>query len=110
RAAGLGAGRRGARRPAAARTRARRPLATRTLAARRGGRRQFAFPSDDVALVDPHLHADPAEGGLGLVQAVVDVGAQGVQRDPALAVELRAAHLRAAEAAGALHPDSLDVG
>jgi hypothetical protein len=39
----------------------------------------------------------------GLVEAVVDVRAQRVQRDATLAVELRAAHLRAAEAAGALH-------
>src|SRR6476661_801448 len=64
----------------------------------------------DVALVDPHLHADTAEGGLGLVQAVVDVGAQRVQRHPTLAVELRAAHLGAAEAARALYPDALHVG
>src|SRR5580692_3354050 len=60
-----------------------------------------------LALVDPDLHADPAEGGAGLVEAVVDVRAQRVQRHPALAVELRARHLRAAEAAGALHPDAL---
>src|SRR5690606_36916499 len=32
----------------------------------------------DLALVDPHLDADAAEGGAGLVEAVVDVGAQGV--------------------------------
>jgi hypothetical protein len=29
----------------------------------------------DLALVDPDLDADPAEGGLGLGEAVVDVGA-----------------------------------
>src|SRR5450756_2149816 len=55
----------------------------------------------DVALVDPHLHADPAERRLGLVEAVVDVGAQRVQRDATLAVELRAAHLSAAQSTGA---------
>src|ERR1700753_3386223 len=33
-----------------------------------------------LTLIDPHLHADPAEGGTGLVEAVVDVGAQRVQR------------------------------
>ena len=33
-----------------------------------------------------------------------------MQRNPALAVELRAAHLGAAETARALHPDALDVG
>src|SRR5206468_2889721 len=42
-----------------------------------------------LALVDPDLHADPAEGGARLVEAVVDVRAQRVQRHPALAVELR---------------------
>src|SRR5262249_36473010 len=38
------------------------------------------------ALVDPDLDADPAERRAGLVEAVVDVGAQGVQRHAALAV------------------------
>src|SRR5690606_11800970 len=32
----------------------------------------------DVALVDPDLHTDAAVGGLGLAEAVVDVGAQRV--------------------------------
>src|SRR5919202_1362921 len=64
----------------------------------------------DVALVDPHLDADAAERRAGLVQAVVDVRAQRVQGDAALAVELRTAHLGAAETAGALHPDALGAG
>ena len=42
----------------------------------------------DLALVDPALHADAAERRLGLEEAVVDVGAQRVQRDATLAVEL----------------------
>src|SRR5918997_2005093 len=63
----------------------------------------------DVTLVEPHLHADAAEGRAGLVDAVVDVRAQRVQRHTTLAVELRTAHLRAAEATGALHPDPLDL-
>src|SRR5215831_15385801 len=58
------------------------------------------------ALVDPDLDADPAERRAGLVEAVVDVGAQGVQRHAALAVELRPRHFRAAETARALHPDA----
>ena len=41
------------------------------------------------------------------MEAVVDIGAKRVQRNAALAVELRSRHLRAAEAARALHPDSL---
>ena len=62
-----------------------------------------------VALVDPHLHADPAERRLRLEEAVVDVSAQRVQRHPTLAIELRAAHFGAAEAARALHPDALHL-
>src|SRR3954447_12032323 len=62
-----------------------------------------------IALVDPHLDADATEGGAGLVDAVVDVRAERVQRHPALAVELRPAHLRAAQATRALHPDALDL-
>src|SRR6185312_16601179 len=61
----------------------------------------------DLALVDPDLHTDPAERRLGLVEAVVDVGAQRVQRHPTLAVELGARHLGAVEAARALDPDAL---
>src|ERR1700759_2741988 len=63
-----------------------------------------------LALVDPDLHADPAERRAGLVEAVVDVRAQRVQRHPALAVELRPRHLGPAQAPGALHPDALDAG
>ena len=47
---------------------------------------------------------------LRLVEAVVDVRAQRVQRHAALAVELRAAHLGAAEAAGDLDADALGAG
>src|SRR5207248_8301444 len=64
----------------------------------------------DLALVDPHLHADAAEGGARLVEAVVDVGAQGVQRHAAVGVALGARHLRAAEAAGHLDADALGAG
>src|ERR1019366_6754556 len=75
--------------------------------ARAGGRRALGPGLRGLAAVDPDLHANPAEGGPGLVEAVVDVGAQSVQRDPALAVELRPRHLGAAEAPRALHPDPL---
>src|SRR6478735_1751442 len=64
----------------------------------------------DLALVDPDLHADAAEGRAGLVEAVVDVGAEGVQGHAALAVELRARHLGAVEATRALDPDALGTG
>src|ERR1700744_4139901 len=108
RASGLGTGRGGSRGSATTRTGSRRTLAAGTLGAGRR-RHQLALATDDVALVDPHLHADPAEGGLGLVQAVVDVGTQRVQRHPAFAVELRAAHFGATKTSGALHPDALHV-
>src|SRR5690606_19470102 len=72
-----------------------------------GGRLTLGAGGRRLTLVDPHLHADAAEGGAGLVEAVVDVGAQRVQRHPPLAVELRARHLGAAQAARALHPDAL---
>src|SRR6266581_1762166 len=83
--------------------------AARTLAGPQGGGRRLALGPGlrCLAPVDPDLHADPAEGGPRLVEAVVDVGAQRVQRHPPLAVELRPRHLRAAQPAGALHPDAL---
>src|SRR5262249_28346280 len=56
----------------------------------------------DLALVDPDLDADAAGGSARLDEAVVDVGADRVQRHAALAVLLAAAHLGTAEAAGAL--------
>ena len=52
----------------------------------------------DLALVDPALDADAAEGRAGLVEAVVDVRAQRVQRDATVRVALGAGHLGAAQA------------
>src|SRR5215218_7840832 len=56
----------------------------------------------DLALVDPALDADAAERRAGLVEAVVDVGAQRVQRHPTVVVHLGPRHLGAAEPAGDL--------
>ncbi len=61
----------------------------------------------DLALVDPDLHADPAEGGLGLGEAVVDVRAQRVERDPSFRVGLPARHVPAPEPPGAGDLDAL---
>src|SRR5690606_36610215 len=72
-----------------------------------GGRLALGAAGRGLDLVDPHLHADPAEGGTGLVETVVDVRAERVQRHPALAVALRPRHLSAAQTARALHPDAL---
>ncbi len=63
-----------------------------------------------LAAVDPHLHADAAERGLGLAEAVVDVRPQRVQRHLALAVELGPAHLGPAEATRHLDPHALGAG
>src|SRR5687767_4848472 len=60
-----------------------------------------------LALVDPALHADLAEARLGLRRAVVDVGAQGVQRQLAVQVPLGARDLGAVQAAGHADLDPL---
>src|SRR5690606_22977020 len=52
------------------------------------------------------LDADHAVGGAGLGEAVVHVGAQGVQRHAALAVPLRARDLGAVQAAGHVDLDA----
>src|SRR4051812_20389804 len=44
---------------------------------------------EDLALVDPHLDADDSVGGLSFSEAVIDVGAQRMQRHAAFAVPLR---------------------
>src|SRR5262249_35770394 len=64
----------------------------------------------DLALVDPDLHPDAAEGRLGLGEPVVDVGPDRVQRRAALRVALGAAHLGAAEPAAADHLDAVRAG
>src|SRR5205807_9855461 len=64
----------------------------------------------DLALVDPDLHADAAEGRLRLDEAVVDVRADRVQRYAALRVHLGAAHLGAAEPAAADDLDPVRAG
>src|SRR5207248_1707552 len=61
----------------------------------------------DLALEHPHLDAAGAVGGLGGRLAEIDVGAQRVQRHPALAVPLGAGDLGAAQAAAAIDPDAL---
>src|SRR5438445_786141 len=58
----------------------------------------------DLALVHPALDADAPERRARLVEAVVDVGAQRVQRDAPVGVGLGARHLRAAQA-----PADLDL-
>src|SRR5262249_37147849 len=62
---------------------------------------------EDFALEDPHLHADHAVGGLGFGEAVVHVGAQGVQRHAAFAIPLHPRDFRAAEAARDVDADAL---
>src|SRR5437762_2907203 len=53
--------------------------------------------------------AASADRRLGLEEAVVDVGAQRVQRDAAIAVVLGTGHLGTTETTAALHADALDL-
>src|SRR5215213_3531951 len=55
---------------------------------------------ENLAAVYPALDADDAEGRVRLREAVVNVGAQSVQRQTPLEVPLRARDLRAVQAAG----------
>src|SRR5206468_10668714 len=64
----------------------------------------------DLALVHPALHADAAEGRARLVEAVVDVGAQRVQRHAAVGVAFGARHLGATQPTRDLHLHALGAG
>src|SRR5204863_7235901 len=73
-------------------------------------RRALVTRRHDLALVDPDLDADPSGRRLRLSEAVVDVGADGMQRHSALGVALGAAHLAAAEPAATHDLDALRSG
>src|SRR6478735_1121000 len=88
-------------------TRAARTIAGTAAAGRSSSCLLSQFLGGDVTLVDPDLHADAAEGGLGLVEAVVDVRAEGVQGHTAFAVELRAGHFCATQSTRASDTDAL---
>src|SRR5262245_5639403 len=51
----------------------------------------------DVAAIDPNLDADDAERGVGLGKTIVNVGAQRVQRQPAVQRPFGAGDLRAVQ-------------
>src|ERR1700720_4791076 len=61
----------------------------------------------DLALEHPHLDAAGAVSGLRRGMAVIDIGAQGVQRHSTLAIPLHAGDLGTAKAARAVDPDAL---
>src|SRR5205823_6210776 len=61
----------------------------------------------DIAAIDPGLHADDSVGRLRFGKAVVDVGAQRVQRQTALQVPLRARDLVTIQTAGDANLDAL---
>src|SRR5688572_31677042 len=71
------------------------------------GRRRLLALAQGLALEDEHLHADRAVGGLGFGEAVLDVGAQRVQRHATFAVPLRARDLGAIQASRAGDLDAL---
>src|SRR4051794_39710552 len=60
----------------------------------------------DLALEDPDLHTDGAEGGLRGRRRVIDVGAQRVKRYTTLVISFDARDLGAAETAATLDLDS----
>src|SRR4051794_23961803 len=63
--------------------------------------------AEDLALEDPYLHSADAIGGVRLGLRVIDVAAQRVQRNAALAVPFGARDLGAAETSRASDPDAL---
>src|SRR5690606_733989 len=73
----------------------------------RGVRRVAPTTLDDLALEDPHLHTDGAEGRLRGRRRVIDVRAEGMKGHAPLVVALDARDLGATEAARALHLDAL---
>src|SRR5579872_1196527 len=62
---------------------------------------------EDLAFEDPDLDAARAVGGVRGRDAIIDIGAQGVQRDAALAVPFETRDFRAAQAARAIDADAL---
>src|SRR5690606_33407769 len=65
---------------------------------------------ENLAAVNPHLHADAAIGGVRFDEAVVDVGAQRMQRHRAFHVAFRAGDFRAAQASAHHRADALGAG
>src|SRR5690606_33130186 len=61
---------------------------------------------EDLALEHPNLDAADAVGGLRFGRAVIDVGAQRMQRHAAFAVPFHARDFRAAETAAAVDTDA----
>src|SRR5262249_7930185 len=60
----------------------------------------------DFSAVHPDLHANHAVRGLGFREAVLDIGTQGLQRQPPLQVPLEAGDFMAIQAAATPHLDS----
>src|SRR5688572_21654107 len=72
-----------------------------------GGRRRLLALAEGLALEDEDLHSDRAVGGLGFREAVLDLGAQRMQRHASLAVPLGARDLGAVQTPGAGDLDAL---
>ena len=73
----------------------------------RGGAQRLG---ENLAFVDPNLDADAAVGGGSLGEAVLDVGADGLQGDGALVIVLNARDFTAAETARRAALDALGAG
>src|SRR5215467_15609261 len=57
---------------------------------------------EDLALEDPHFHSAGAIGGECCRDAIIDVGAQRMERHASLAIPFHAGDFGAAQAAGAV--------
>src|SRR5262244_1308841 len=69
--------------------------------------RRRALGGQHLALEDPYLHADGPVRRVRLGEAVVDVGADGVQRHSPVAIPFAARDLRAPQPPGAGDPDAV---
>src|SRR6266850_346724 len=69
--------------------------------------RRLTLRGQHLALEDPDLDPDGPVRGVGLGQAVVDVGPDRVQRHPPVAIPLAPRDLRATQAPGAGDPDAV---
>src|SRR3954447_1761749 len=65
--------------------------------------------AENLALEDPHLHAANAISGVRLGLGIIDVAAQSVQRNAALAIPFGARDFGAAKSAGAGDADALSA-
>src|SRR5688572_24491937 len=65
--------------------------------------------AEDLAAVDPDLHAYHTESRVGLRETVVDISAKRMKRKPPVEIPFRARYLSSAQTAGDAHFDPLSA-